>query len=121
MTGPTDRLPVGEDVNTVEIPLPDDGASAPSTVRSGFWRELAGALALGLCVLALLVLGLQVLDTAQGVPGPGVWTVVAHVLCAVAAVLLQRQADRRAGPQAGLAILLVFVLTGVAVWFFWWA
>ncbi|OLR90335.1 hypothetical protein BJP25_04000 [Actinokineospora bangkokensis] len=82
---------------------------------------MSGALALGLLVLALVVLGVQVLDWTQGMPGAGLFAVVAHFACAIGALLLQRQADRRRGPQAGLAVLLVWVLTGVVVWFFWWA
>lgn len=125
VTGPTDRLP-REDVTTVEIPrVPDDPTPEPAeetpTRRSGFWRELSGALAAGLLVLAVVVLAIQVVDQAQGMPGPGVLVVIAHFLCAAGALALQRQADRRRGPQAGLMILLIGVVTGIAVWFFWWA
>ena len=69
----TDQQP-REDVTTVEFPrVPADPEPlAPAEARSGFWRELTGALALGLCLLALVVLGVQVLDWTQGMPGAGV-------------------------------------------------
>ena len=127
MTGPTDRHP-REDRTTVELPrVPADPATDPPppgpapASRSGFWRELSGALAAGLLLLALVVLGIQILDWTQGMPGPGIPMVIGHFLCAIAALALQRQADRRRGPEAGLAILLIGIVTGIAIWFFWWA
>ncbi|WP_444827736.1 hypothetical protein [Actinokineospora sp.] len=121
--GPTERLPVGdrsiEDLTTVELPRPEPIPAAPR--RSGFWRELSGALAIGLCVLALVVLGMQVFAGAQGMPGPGIGVVLGHFGAAVAAVVAQRFADRRRGPEAALAIVLVGIATGIAIWFFWWA
>jgi hypothetical protein len=88
---------------------------------SGFWRELSGALTLGLCVLALVVLGLQALASSKGMPGPGFPVVLGHVVAAIAAVVLQRQADRRLGSVAALPVLLVTAVTAATTWFFWWS
>ncbi len=144
VTGPTEHLP-RDDGRTVELPqktrrAPQVATSPadtqptephptpqphppvdPAPRRSGFWRELSGALAVGLGVLALVVLGLQVVAWFQGVPGPGLGVVIGHVLTAVAALVAQRFADRRTGPETALAVVLVGIATGIAIWFFWWA
>ncbi|MFC7613105.1 hypothetical protein ACFQV2_05190 [Actinokineospora soli] len=68
------------------------------------------------------MLGLQVFAWTQpDVPGPGAWAVLAHAGLAGFAVAAQWQADRRRGPQAALAMLLVTIACGVAIWYFWWA
>ncbi|WP_091450542.1 hypothetical protein [Actinokineospora iranica] len=125
MTGPTERLPTGDDVTTVEFPritAADVADTAPRTGSgAGFLRELSGALAVGLCVLALAVLALQIIATTKGMPGPGIAVLIGHVTAAVAAVVAQRFADRKTGPEAALAVLLVAIATGAAIWFFWWA
>ncbi|WP_245572536.1 hypothetical protein [Actinokineospora enzanensis] len=122
MTGPTERLPRDDEV-TEELPQVRDAEAdaVPASTRSGFWRELSGALAVGLCVLALGVLGFQVVAWFRGIPGPGVGVLLGHVVLATVAVLAQRFADRRRGPEAALAVLFVCIATGVAIWFFWWA
>ena len=114
MTGPTERLPTADET-TVELPR-------QPTRPGGPWRDLTGAIAIGLCGLALAVLGLQVFAWTQpDVPGPGLWVVLGHFGLAVAAVVAQRHADRVRGPQAALAMLLVAIACGVAIWYFWWA
>lgn len=115
VTGPTERLPTADET-TVELPKP------VSRRPGGPWRELTGAIAIGLCGLALVVLALQVFAWTQpDVPGPGVLVLLGHVGAAVAAVVAQRFADRTRGPQAALAMLLVAIACGVAIWYFWWA
>ncbi|MBM7772099.1 hypothetical protein JOD54_002303 [Actinokineospora baliensis] len=101
---------------TVELPR-----TPAERVRSGFWRELSGALAVGLSGLALVVLVLQVIAWTRGVPGPGIGVVLGHFAAAGAALVAQRFADRRRGPEAALAVVVVAIATGVAIWFFWWA
>ncbi len=119
VTGPTERL-YREEPTTVELPRVP-ASSATTKARSGFWRELAGALTFGLCLLALVVLGVQILSWVQGVPGPGVGVVIGHIVAAVAAIMAQRFADRRRGPMASLGVFAVLISAAGALWFFWWA
>jgi hypothetical protein len=95
-------------------------ASAPRA-RGGFGRELAGALAVGLSVLAIVVLVFQVLAWIRGVPGPGAMMVVGHLGAAVLAVLVQRVADRASGAVAAAAAVAVVAITGVTMWLLWWS
>ncbi len=108
---------------TVELPSdvpPPEPRPAPRK-RSGFWREASGALALGLCVLAAVVLGFQIVAWIRGTPGPGAVSVFGHVLAAGIAVVAQWFADRRDGWQRTAATVAVFVVGAVALWMFWWA
>ncbi|CRK61754.1 hypothetical protein [Alloactinosynnema sp. L-07] len=82
---------------------------------------MSGALSLGMCVLALVVIGIQILAWTKGMPGPGVLIVLGHVTAAVSAVLLQRIADRRAGRRGLAPVFLVIALTAASVWTFWLA
>lgn len=114
VTGPTERLPSAEET-TVELPR-------QATRPGGLWRDLTGAIAIGLCGLAVAVLGLQIFAWTQpDVPGPGVVVLLGHFGAAIAAVVAQRQADRTRGTQAALAMLLVGIACGLAIWYFWWA
>jgi hypothetical protein len=104
---------------TVELSTPPP-AEAPRH-RGGPWRELSGALAVGMSVLALVVIVFQVLAWGQDMPGPGMWTVVGHVVAAALAVLVQRFADRLTGLAAAGCVLGVVAVSGAALWLFWWA
>ncbi|WP_222719821.1 hypothetical protein [Actinokineospora xionganensis] len=107
------------DYPTEPFDRPDTADDEPKP--PGFWRELSGALTLGLCVLALVVVGLQLLASSKGMPGPGFPVVLGHAVAAIAAVVFQRQADRRQGSVAVLPVLLVAALTAATIWFFWWS
>jgi hypothetical protein len=101
-------------------------ATAPAAVlvprhRGGPWRELSGALAVGMSVLAVVVIVFQVLAWGRDMPGPGVWTVLGHVAAGALAVLVQRYADRLAGWAAVASVLGVVAVSGAALWLFWWA
>ena len=107
---------------TVELPAGGEvDPPAPARRRSGFWREVSGAFALGLCVLAAGVLVFQIVAWVRGTPGPGGLSVVGHLIAAGVAVLAQWFADRRRGWPGSAAIVAVFVVGGVALWMFWWA
>ena len=106
-------------VTTVELPMSSEPAQARH--RGGLWRELSGALAIGMSVLAVVVIVFQVLAWGWHMPGPGLWTVVGHVVAAALAVLVQRFADRLPGWPAALAVLGVVVVSGGTLWLFWWA
>jgi anti-sigma-K factor RskA len=120
-----------DDVRTTELPTQgrtvELGVPGPTVAlhrpprRSGFWRELSGALAAGVVVLAVVVLALQVVSLTRDVPGMGVWVLVGHVAGAVAAVVLQRQVDRRDGRASLLAGLGLGVVVAAVLVLFWWA
>jgi hypothetical protein len=106
------------DVSTVELPVTPAG---PAPRRGGMWRELSGALAVGMSVLAVVVVVFQVLAWVRDMPGPGVWTVLGHLAAAVLAVAAQRFVDRRRGWACAAAVLAVVAVAGAALWLFWWA
>ncbi|WUL72190.1 hypothetical protein OG943_42780 [Amycolatopsis sp. NBC_00345] len=86
-----------------------------------WWRGLTGSVAAGLAVLAVGVLGVAVVCLVTGAPGPGLFLLIGHPVAAVAALLVQRVADRRNGAVAGVAGVGVLVITLVALTLFWWA
>jgi hypothetical protein len=106
------------DVSTVELPV---AAADPGPRRGGVWRELSGALAVGMSVLAVVVIVFQVLAWVRDMPGPGAWTVLGHIGAAALAVAAQRFVDRSRGWTSATAVLAVVAATGTALWFFWWA
>ncbi|MFI7677822.1 hypothetical protein [Actinophytocola sp. NPDC049390] len=89
--------------------------------RGGPWRELSGALAVGMSVLAVVVVVFQVLAFVRDMPGPGALTVLGHIVAALLAVFVQRYADRLTGWAAALSVLGVVAVSGTALWLFWWA
>lgn len=105
---------------TVELHLPRLAEPRPRR-RGGSWRELSGALAVGMSVLAVVVVVFQVLALMRDMPGPGVWTVLGHIGAAALAVFTQRFADRLAGWAAAGCVLGVVAVSGAALWFYWWA
>ncbi|MPZ82859.1 MAG: hypothetical protein GEV28_21650 [Actinophytocola sp.] len=96
-------------------------AALRRTPHGGFGRELAGALTVGLSVLAIVVLVFQILAWIRDVPGPGAAMVGGHLGAAVLAVLVQRVADRATGWLAAVAAVAVVVITGTTMWLLWWA
>ena len=89
--------------------------------RGGFGRELAGALAIGLSVLAVVVLVFQGLAWIRDMPGPGVAMVLGHLGAAVLALLAQRVVDRSSGWPATVAAVAVVAITAATMWLLWWA
>jgi hypothetical protein len=106
---------------TVALSAEPPGSRRVTTHRGGFGRELAGALAVGLSVLAIVVLVFQVLAWIRNVPGPGAAMVGGHLGAAVLAVLVQRVADRAAGWLAAVAAVAVVAITAATMWLLWWA
>jgi hypothetical protein len=103
------------------VALAAEPAAVAPRARGGFGREVAGALAVGLSVLAIVVLVFQVLAWIRGVPGPGAMMVVGHLSAAVLAVLVQRVADRANGAAAAVAAVAVVAITGATMWLLWWS
>jgi hypothetical protein len=93
----------------------------PRPRRGGFGRELAGALAVGLSVLAIVVLVFQALAWIRDMPGPGALMVVGHLTAAILAVLVQRVADRASGAMAAAAAVAVVAITAATMWLLWWS
>jgi hypothetical protein len=85
------------------------------------WRGLTGALAAGLVVLALVVLGSGVLALITGTPGPAVFMLVGHPVAAVLALVAQRFVDTKRRRVAGVAAVAVLAITAATLWLFWWA
>lgn len=106
---------------TVALHADPQQPARPPHARGGFGRELAGALAVGLSVLAVVVVVFQVLGWARGVPGPGTTMVLGHLGAAALAVLAQRVADRSRGWVAAAAAIGVVVITAVTMWLLWWS
>ena len=105
---------------TAELPVAPQAHAAPRH-RGGPWRELSGALAVGMSVLAVVVVVFQVLAFIRDMPGPGALTVLGHIAAAVLAVFVQRFADRHTGWTAAVSVLGVVAVSGAALWLFWWA
>jgi hypothetical protein len=81
-------------------------------------RGVSGLVAGGLVVLLLVLAGSWAGSAAAESSGPGTMIVVAHLVAAITAVALQRQADRRddgLGAAAAVGVLLVAGFAG-AVW-----
>ncbi|MCE7000293.1 hypothetical protein LZG04_36580 [Saccharothrix sp. S26] len=95
--------------------------SRPEPRLARLWRGVSGALAVGLVLLALAMIGFQVYAGARDLPGPGLDVVIGHVVAAAAAVVAQVVADRRRGWAVALCGLLVVALAAATLWFYWWA
>jgi hypothetical protein len=78
-------------------------------------------LAGGLVGLAIVLCLVQWFAGNTGFPGPGAVAVVAHLVAALAAVVLQLGAERLRGRTAVLASWAVLLLAAAVLWFGWWA
>ncbi|TQF65629.1 hypothetical protein FK531_20855 [Rhodococcus spelaei] len=83
-------------------------------------QAFSGAVAAGVVVLALVVIGTAYLGGRRGFPGPGAMSVGAHIAAAVAVVVAQRFADHRRGAAAVAGSVAVFLVTIVLLWTQWW-
>jgi predicted lipid-binding transport protein (Tim44 family) len=105
---------------TEELETPADTPEREPRAPRRWWRGLTGSLAVGLVVLAVLVLGSEVLALIGTAPGPGVSAMVGHPLAAIVAMIAQRFADRRRGPAAAVAGLVVLGAVAAILVIFWW-
>ncbi len=78
-------------------------------------RGFSGVLTGGLVALALVLLVAGIVAQQREVPGPGVLAIAGHIVAAVAAVLVQRRADRTRGLVAAGAALAVVALSVVVL------
>jgi hypothetical protein len=95
--------------------------SGPEPRLARLWRGVSGALAVGLVLLALAMIGVQVYAGIRDLPGPGLGVVAGHVVAAAAAVVAQVVADRRRGWVVAVCGLLVVLLAVGTLWLYWWA
>ncbi|PXY19884.1 hypothetical protein BAY59_33030 [Prauserella coralliicola] len=109
------------ELETVELATPGTGGQPPSRRTGRWWRGLTGSLAAGLVVLALFVLGVQVVSWLGDAEGPGLVSVLGHLAGAALAVIAQLVVDRRRGRLAGVAALCVLAIAGGVLWLYWWA
>jgi hypothetical protein len=82
-------------------------------------RGLSGVLAGGLVVLVAALVVAWVVAERGGAAGPGVNTMVWHAVAAVAAVLVQREADRRDGAPGVFAAVTVLAITALVLTVQW--
>ncbi|XVV04773.1 hypothetical protein ACQPW3_04985 [Actinosynnema sp. CA-248983] len=85
------------------------------------WRGVSGAVAVGLVLLALALLGVQVYAGTRDLHGPGVDMVAGHVVAGLVAVVGQVVADRARRWIAAGASLGVLVVGALVLWVYWWA
>lgn len=78
-------------------------------------RGFSGVLAGGLVALAAALLVAGIVAQQRQMPGPGAVSIGGHVVAAVAAVVLQRRADRIPGSRAAGWALAVVALTAVVL------
>lgn len=83
-------------------------------------RALSGAVAAGVVVVMLFVVGAAYLSGDRGFPGPGRTSLVVHGVAALAVVVGQRFADRTRGMAAASASVAIFVIAGLVLWSQWW-
>ncbi|WP_410607829.1 hypothetical protein [Amycolatopsis sp. lyj-109] len=98
-----------------------DSSTGSAKARGRWWRGFTGSLAAGLTVLAIGVLVVAVICLFTGAPGPGPALLIGHPVAATLALLAQRVADRRNGPPAAGAGLVVVLFTVSALTIFWLA
>lgn len=83
-------------------------------------RAVAGVLAGGLTVLALVLVAGFAFARVEHSPGPGLATMVGHGVAAAAAVVLAVAADRRWDSRGSLAAAAVIVLAALVLAVYWW-
>ena len=106
------------EAETEELQL---GTAVAERTRFGrIWRGLTGSLAAGLTVLAVVVLGAEVVCAIRHVPGPTTAALIGHPVAAVVALGAQRIADAKRGRPAALGGVVVCVAVALALWLFWW-
>jgi hypothetical protein len=82
-------------------------------------RGFSGVVAGGLVALAVALVVGAVMAQQRAVPGPDALSIAGHAAAAVAAVLVQRRADRAGGAAAIGAALAVVALTVVVLGVQW--
>ncbi|MFC0454377.1 hypothetical protein [Rhodococcus jostii] len=91
---------------------------SPLVVRA--LRALSGAVAAGVVILCLVVIGSAYVGGGRGFPGPGTVSISAHVVASVFVIIAQRIADRREGVVAVVASVAVLAAAALLLSTQWW-
>lgn len=83
-------------------------------------RGLSGVAAAGLVLLAVVVVGAEIVGERRGFPGPGAESVAWHVVVAVIAVVAQAYSDRVRGAASLGAAAVVLGSGAILLWTQWW-
>ncbi|MHA4848842.1 hypothetical protein L1080_004745 [Rhodococcus sp. MSC1_016] len=83
-------------------------------------RAFSGAVAAGVVILCLVVIGSAYVGGGRGFPGPGAVSITAHIVASVVVVVAQRIADRRDGLAAVLASVAVLAAAALLLATQWW-
>lgn len=106
-----------EDREPVSAPRrPPRALGRAARLLAGF----SGALTVAMVLLAVVVLGAKLVVGATQGGGPGIGTVVVHLLAALVCVLLQRFADRHTGSVRTWCATAVVVITAAVLALYWW-
>lgn len=84
-------------------------------------RGLAGALAIGLLLVAAVLVAVEALAPRLEVRGPGPMAIVGHLVAGGLALGAAWVADHGRPVVAALGVLAAVGLTAVVLWVFWWA
>ncbi|MPY83299.1 MAG: hypothetical protein GEV00_08235 [Actinophytocola sp.] len=84
-----------------------------------FWRDVAGAVAAGLTLLAAGLFGVLMFAHELGVQGPGAQVAAGHAAAAMFAIAFAILADRTRGRPAVVGVIAVFVITAATLWWYW--
>ncbi|AII05044.1 MULTISPECIES: hypothetical protein [Rhodococcus] len=91
---------------------------SPLVVRA--LRALSGAVAAGVVILCLVVIGSAYVGGGRGFPGPGAISITAHVVASVFVIVAQRISDRRDGLVAVVASVAVLAAAALLLATQWW-
>ncbi|MCQ4119810.1 hypothetical protein [Rhodococcus tibetensis] len=98
--------------------LPREPRRSPLLVRAS--RAFSGAVAAGVVILCLVVIGSAYVGGGRGFPGPGTISITAHVVASVVVIVAQRIADRRDGVVAVVASVAVLAVAALLLTTQWW-
>ncbi|HEX5401227.1 MAG TPA: hypothetical protein VFX16_02875 [Pseudonocardiaceae bacterium] len=105
---------------TDEQESPTDGLAVARPAGGGLVPGVVGVL---LCVLLITGVGMLIAQFMGGhddQPGPGAFTVAAHLAGAAVGWFCYRL-SRRPGRGRLAGLLGIIVVTGLLLWFFWWS
>jgi hypothetical protein len=95
-------------------------ARRPPLVTSAL-TAIAGVLVCVLVILAVGMVGAQIVAGQHGQPGPGAGTLGVHLAAAVVGIAGYRLASRRPGALPPVVCAALLVIAGLVLWFYWWA
>lgn len=112
---------MADTVELKRVRMPSRHAAPRGAIKGGFWRAMAGALAMGLVLLAVVLAGAEALAADLGVAGPGATSVVSHAGAALLTVIAAQIADRSERGLTAVAVACAIAIAAGTVWVFWLA